>query len=215
MVPATLPTTTCLKNPPLTPPSPGGEGTIADTHQDKHEQPFATDAAYQLALRTAVVAGVFCLLVGTLLFYDYSRRQLKDPLEDTTIQALKAAAAQQPANDALKEQIRTLDLELRAEYFRQRAFAATGGLLLLGGIALFLRCRQVGRHAAAEVAHAAAAGPGHRQAVAVDAHCPLGRRRAGRGAAGDCRRPDRQLPQSSAGTGRHGRLVRPTRHFCD
>ena len=99
---------------------------------------FATDAAYKLVVRTAVVAGVFSLLVGTLLFYDYSRRQLKDPSENATILALKAAAAQQLASDALKEQIRTLDLELRAEYFRQRAFAATGGLLLLGGIALFL-----------------------------------------------------------------------------
>jgi outer membrane protein assembly factor BamB len=103
----------------------------------------AAGTACQVAARTAAIAAVFCLLVGTLLFYDYSHRQWKDPLEATAIKALKAALAEQPANDALKEQIRALDQEVRQEYFRQRAFAASGGILLLGGLVVFLAAARV------------------------------------------------------------------------
>ncbi|MGO8689101.1 MAG: PQQ-binding-like beta-propeller repeat protein [Thermoguttaceae bacterium] len=96
------------------------------------------EAAYGLAVRVAAVAGVFCLLVVTLLFYHYSLRQAKDPGEATMLKALKADLAGQPENQALKEQIRILDLELRQKYMWQRAFAAGGAVLLLGGIVVLL-----------------------------------------------------------------------------
>ena len=96
------------------------------------------EAAYRMAVRIAAVAGVFCLLVVTLLFYHYSLRQAKDPGEATILKALKADLAGQPENQALKEQIRLLDLELRQKYMWQRAFAAGGAVLLLGGIVVLL-----------------------------------------------------------------------------
>ncbi|MBN2581082.1 MAG: PQQ-like beta-propeller repeat protein [Pirellulales bacterium] len=92
---------------------------------------------YRMACWTATVAGVFAIVVCALLAYDYSRRLVKDPLDSQAYAALKNALAQQPANETLKEQIRTLDLQLRREYFRQRAFTAVGAILLLAGILIF------------------------------------------------------------------------------
>ena len=88
---------------------------------------------------TAAIAGVFSLVVCALLFYDYSRRASGAPLENEAFLALKAALAKQPENDSdLKLRIRSLDLALRREYFRQRTFTRVGAALLLGGAAIFL-----------------------------------------------------------------------------
>jgi outer membrane protein assembly factor BamB len=96
------------------------------------------NAGYQLAVRIATVAGVFALVVCSLLMYDYARRMVKDPLDSTAYQALVGALEQQPTNETLKAQIRDLDLQLRSEYFRQRAFTHVGAALLLGAVAVFL-----------------------------------------------------------------------------
>jgi outer membrane protein assembly factor BamB len=113
---------TGLNSPPPSPPAPLPEG----------------EGRVQLATRIAAVAGVFALVVCALLAYDYARRLVKDPLDSAAFQALVAALDQQPANDALKIQIRDLDLQLRREYFRQRAFAHVGAALLLVAVAVFL-----------------------------------------------------------------------------
>ncbi len=88
-------------------------------------------AAYRSAVRMAVVAGVFSLLVGALMAYDYARRWQGDPNEHAAYVALKAAAAEQPDNQTLKTEIQRLDEQLRREYFRQRALMATGAVLLV------------------------------------------------------------------------------------
>lgn len=96
------------------------------------------DTAYQIASRTAVVAGVFVVVICALLLYDYSRRLVKDPLDSAAYKALVAALDQQPTNESLKQQIRELDLQLGREYFRQRAFSHVGAGLLLLFVVVFL-----------------------------------------------------------------------------
>jgi outer membrane protein assembly factor BamB len=96
------------------------------------------DTAYRLATRIAAVAGVLALLIGAILWYDYSRRLAKDPLESTAFKTLVAALDQQPTNEPLKEQIRAFDLQLRQEYFRQRALVRGGAALLFVSLAIFL-----------------------------------------------------------------------------
>jgi len=86
--------------------------------------------AYRTAVRMALVCGGFSLLVAALMAYDYALRWQGDPSEHVAYQALKAAAAQQPGNAALKAEIRRLDAQIRREYFRQRAFMAIGAVLL-------------------------------------------------------------------------------------
>jgi outer membrane protein assembly factor BamB len=105
----------------------------------KFSRPNASqDSGYQVATRIAVLAGIVALVASSLLLYDYSRRQAKDPLEDPTFKTLKLATEQDPKNEPLKEQLRLLDLQLRREYFRQRAFTHIGGALLLFAVAVFL-----------------------------------------------------------------------------
>jgi outer membrane protein assembly factor BamB len=96
------------------------------------------NGAYQLAVRVAAVAGVFSIVVCALLVSDYVRRGAKDPSEDRAYQALKAAVASEPDNEALRTQLREFDLHLREKYFRQRRFATVGTWLLLGGVIVFL-----------------------------------------------------------------------------
>jgi outer membrane protein assembly factor BamB len=89
------------------------------------------DMKYRMACGTAAVAGVLAIVVCALLAYDYSRRLVKDPLDSSEYAKVKSALAKQPDNETLKELVRTLDLSLRKEYFRQRAFTKVGGALLL------------------------------------------------------------------------------------
>lgn len=95
-------------------------------------------AHYRLACRSALVAGVFTLLLVALLALNFARRLRSDPLEHPELVALKVQLAAQPRSNELKTQIRQLDQNLRAEYFRYQARAHAGAWLLLGGAAVFL-----------------------------------------------------------------------------
>lgn len=95
-------------------------------------------ARYLLASRSALVAGVFTLLVAALLALNFAQRQSTDPLEHPELAALKVRLAAEPRSSALKTQIRQLDQELRAEYFRYQSRAHAGAWLLLGGAVVFL-----------------------------------------------------------------------------
>lgn len=88
----------------------------------------------RVAIRVALVAGIFSVVVCTFLLVDHSRRLAKDPLDSPRFQNLRAELAKQPRNEKLKEEIRGMDLELRESYFRQRRFSAIGAWLLLGGL---------------------------------------------------------------------------------
>lgn len=96
----------------------------------------ATEERYQAAVRTAVVAGAFTLVVGALMLYDFARRGEKHPMETTAYKAAILTAREQPDNAAVLEQVRLLDERLRQEYFRQRAFSAIGAVLLAVGAAV-------------------------------------------------------------------------------
>lgn len=111
------------------------------TTTQKDDEPRSSDSVdvgYEVAARTAVVAGIFCAIVCALLLADYDRRRGEDPLQSEAFLLLKAELAQRPDDEGLKAATRALDLELREEYFRQRRFAEVGTWLLLGGIVVFL-----------------------------------------------------------------------------
>jgi len=108
------------------------------TNNDNEHAAQTADLGHRIAVRTAVVAGVFSAVVSVLLLVDYSRRQAKDPLDTPQFKALKAELAERPGDEQIKGQIRSLDLQLREEYFRRRRFAGRGAWILLGGIVVFL-----------------------------------------------------------------------------
>ena len=61
---------------------------------------------YRLAFRTAVVTGLFAVVVGTLLLADYTTRVAKDPLNSPRFAGLKQQLAADPQNAELKQAIR-------------------------------------------------------------------------------------------------------------
>ncbi len=103
-----------------------------------HEtMPLRTDH-YPTVLLTAIVAGLFSIVVAALLVVDYTRRSNDLALELPEYQTLKQQLSQEPDNTSLREQIRKIDFQLREEYFRQRRFTSHGAYLLAGGVVFWL-----------------------------------------------------------------------------
>lgn len=90
----------------------------------------------KLSRNVAVTAGIFCLVVAMLLLLNYLQLSKKDPLENEAIKVLVQRLSEDPDNDALKNDIRNLDLLARKAYFNSRWQVKTGGYLLLFGAIL-------------------------------------------------------------------------------
>ncbi|MCP4853112.1 MAG: PQQ-binding-like beta-propeller repeat protein [Fuerstiella sp.] len=93
---------------------------------------------YRSILCSAVVAGVFSVIVCALLLVDGANRLNKVPQKDPEFVALRERFVEQPNDDELRLEIQSLDLALRKEYFREQRFTEIGSYLLLGGIAVAL-----------------------------------------------------------------------------
>jgi outer membrane protein assembly factor BamB len=92
----------------------------------------------QTAVRTAVVGGVFSLIVLALLSMNYYRRVVVDAGLTEELDRLKLEFAGQPDNEQLGSRIRRLDLQVRQDRIRRLDFSRRGSYLLVGGIAVFL-----------------------------------------------------------------------------
>lgn len=92
--------------------------------------------------KTAIVAGAFCLLIGTMLILNYWQMTASNPLESKTLENLVFRLASEPGNEELMLEIRELDLLARKAYFTSLWQVKTGGyLLLLAAIILVLALR--------------------------------------------------------------------------
>ena len=87
--------------------------------------------------RVAGCAGLFLALVGLAMVGSHLRLKANDPWKSPVLLELKNRLRETPKDDSIKEQIRALDLQLRARYFRILAFNGTGIWFLLGGLAVF------------------------------------------------------------------------------
>ncbi|MEK7396710.1 MAG: hypothetical protein AAB116_07215, partial [Candidatus Poribacteria bacterium] len=104
----------------------------------KREKNEIINAWYQSSLTLAISAGAFTLIILALLIFNYAQLKSSDPLNSTELTELKDQLFRDPANNSVKEQIRTLDLQLREAYFRHRKFSSLGSYLLVGSSAIFL-----------------------------------------------------------------------------
>ncbi len=100
---------------------------------------------YLLAFRCAAVSGIFVAAVGALLLVDYSQRVAEDPLNAPEYFELKQQLREDPNNEALIAEFRTLDERLRTAYFEQRRFSWWGSWLMFAGAIL---CVAMGKWAA-------------------------------------------------------------------
>jgi outer membrane protein assembly factor BamB len=93
---------------------------------------------YRAFVWIAVVGGIFSLMVCALLLSNYLQDRATNPLDSEELIALREELRLQPNDDELKERIRVLDLQLREDHLRHRAFSEYGTYLLMVGVAVFL-----------------------------------------------------------------------------
>lgn len=88
----------------------------------------------------AVVAGVFCVVMATLLVANTVQLAALKPLDSPALTALREQYRSSPESEELAARIRELDLLARRAYFTRRWQIRTGGYLLLAGAAVLLAC---------------------------------------------------------------------------
>lgn len=93
----------------------------------------------QTAWRWAAwIAALYCVVLGGMLVFGHVTTRQLDPLKSPELKLLKQQLRSSPRDEALKERIRQLDLQLRKTYFHQLARKETGIWLLLGGAVVFV-----------------------------------------------------------------------------
>jgi outer membrane protein assembly factor BamB len=88
--------------------------------------------------RAACIAAAFCLLVSSYMLYQHALASERDPWKSPQLLALKEKLRATPTDEAVKIEIRQLDLEFRQRYKRRLALDSTGGWLLVGGVVALL-----------------------------------------------------------------------------
>jgi outer membrane protein assembly factor BamB len=88
--------------------------------------------------RAVWIAVAFCLLVSGYMLYQHALASERDPWKSPQLLGLKEKLRAAPNDEAIKTEIRRLDLEFRQRYKRRLALDATGGWLLVGGVAVLL-----------------------------------------------------------------------------
>lgn len=88
----------------------------------------------KLSLRIATIAGIFSVIVCVLMLLNFWQLKSTDPLESESLKSMVEQLEKDPRNEALKEDIRRLDLMTRKAYFTKQWQIRTGGALLLAGI---------------------------------------------------------------------------------
>jgi outer membrane protein assembly factor BamB len=93
---------------------------------------------YNIAKRTAIVSVIFALVLSVLMIANYIQTKSVDPLNSKAISQLMLQLQQNPEDEALKEQIRALDLLARKAYFTNQWQIRAGGYLLFAFVLVFL-----------------------------------------------------------------------------
>jgi len=83
-------------------------------------------------------AVLFSLIVSVMLIANYLQLKSVDPLESPALQTLVERLHDNPQDEALKEDIRALDLLIRKAYFTSQWQIRTGAYLLLFGVVVFV-----------------------------------------------------------------------------
>lgn len=91
---------------------------------------------------TVWIAAAFCLLVCATMLYQHSVAAERDPWKSPQLLKLKAQLRDAPNDEALKNEIRRLDLEFRERYVKRLSLNRTGGWLLVGGMVVMLLAAQ-------------------------------------------------------------------------
>ncbi len=101
----------------------------------------------RVARTTFTIGASFSILMALLLLANWWQVRALDPLASPALGALRARLRDNPSDQALREEIRTLDLLARRAFFASQWQERAGGLALLGAIAVTLLAGRAMRHA--------------------------------------------------------------------
>ncbi|MHC4509641.1 MAG: outer membrane protein assembly factor BamB family protein [Planctomycetota bacterium] len=102
------------------------------------ESAGATNAWYRCAVATALVSGIFSVIVCVFMLLNHGKSTIVDTEQEMRLLELRADSRTQPENEQLLSQIRELDLQIRRQRFRSLNRSRMGGFLLLGGVVIVL-----------------------------------------------------------------------------
>lgn len=91
----------------------------------------------------ARIAGGFTIVVCVLLIINFFQLNREDPVNTKILDSLVERLHQNPGDEELREQIRTMDLLARKAYFTSQWQIRTGGYLVLMGVAVVIIAFQV------------------------------------------------------------------------
>ncbi|MFC2151728.1 PQQ-binding-like beta-propeller repeat protein [Bacteroidota bacterium] len=100
-------------------------------------------ANIQLWKGVAIVAAIFSFIICFLIIANYFQINRIDPVNTELINTLVERLSQNPNDEALRAEIRELDLLARKAYFTNQWQIRTGGYLLLIGVILFVIAIQI------------------------------------------------------------------------
>ena len=110
-----------------------------ESNSDKTSQiKEVTSPWYRCAVRTAIVSGVFSLIVLTFFVINYIHFRIIDANWEIQSLELKKEFGQNQDDEKLLAKIRQLDLEFRQRRIRRLDFSRKGGYLLLGSVVIML-----------------------------------------------------------------------------
>jgi len=93
---------------------------------------------YRALIPTVWIIVAFCALICAAILYQHQIAAEHDPWKSPQLLALKEKLRATPADEALRSEIRRLDLEFRQRYFRRLALNVSGGWLLVAGMGALL-----------------------------------------------------------------------------
>ncbi|MCX5683844.1 MAG: PQQ-binding-like beta-propeller repeat protein, partial [Planctomycetota bacterium] len=113
---------------------------MSDTGDPNTCEPQAR-ARYQAALASAVVAGVFSLVIIAALGVAHVQSRTDDFHKSEELAGLRAVLLKAPDSAAaarIKEELRDRDLQMREDYFARAESSRTGGYMLACGVIVFV-----------------------------------------------------------------------------
>ncbi len=95
--------------------------------------------------KIAIISGIFAFLICFLLIANYVQINRLDPVNTEAVNTLVKRLSENPNDEALRNEIRALDLLVRKAYFTDQWQIRTGGYILLISIAIMIISIQLSR----------------------------------------------------------------------
>jgi hypothetical protein len=108
----------------------------------EHEESMTRRVLRRTFTAVAATAAVFTFSVAVLLSANLFQLRAADPLDSDALKQLRTRLAQDPSDEALRREIRALDLLARKAFFTSLSQVRTGALLLGAGAVVMLAALQ-------------------------------------------------------------------------